>query len=176
VSSLGFTFVGYWLFYESDTQHLFGIQNTTPLVYDGIYRKKELYNLPVDPYRSWTTIVFQRNYGVHPEIVGVNSYAVSNKRQGIIKLFRTTDATKDYFRFQINGNFILSALSTIKTTQQVPCYNDTYVQSGVTYVPVENHSLKNIDYFATAKVPVDYKIRLTLTNPFECSERQNYEI
>jgi hypothetical protein len=176
ITTQSFTFVGYWLFYSDDTRYLFGIRNKTPLSYEGIYRRKELYNLPVDPYRVWSNITFLRNNDEHPIVVSVDSLAMSDKQQAIIKLFKTTDVTKDLYRMNVKGTFILSALSSVKTTQQVPVYNDTYSQSGSSYVASESHTLKDIVYYAPANLPVQYKIRLMLINPYESSDRQNYEI
>jgi hypothetical protein len=176
ISSRDFIFQGYWLFYDDDTRYLFGIRNKTPLSYEGIYRRKELYNLPQDPYRTWNTIVFKRNYGIHPEIVPINATATSSKYQIITKLFKTTDTIKEKYRISVAGNFILSALANIKTVSQVPLYNDVYTQSGVTYIPTENHTLKDMNIYKTSKESVQYAIRLSLTNPYELTNRQNNEL
>jgi hypothetical protein len=176
VTSRSFGFIGYWLFYSDDTRYLFGIRDKKPLSSEGIYRRKELYNLPVDPYRVWSTITLLRNNGDHPTVVNMDSFAMSNNQQVLIKLFKTTDAVKDLYRMKIKGTFILSALSSVKSTQQVPVYNDTYYQSGSSYVASENHTLKDIAYYSPANLPVQYQIRLRLINPYEASDRQNYEI
>jgi hypothetical protein len=176
VISRSFGFSAYWLFYSDDTRYLFGIRNKIPLSYEGIYRRIELYNLPVDPYRVWSTITLLRNNGDHPLVVDSASFAFSDNQQALIKLFKTTDTVKDFYRMKIKGTFILSALSSIKSTQQVPVYNDTYYQSGSSYVASENHTLKDIAYYSPANLPVQYQIRLRLINPYEASDRQNYEI
>jgi hypothetical protein len=176
ITTQTFTFVGYWLFYSNDTRYLFGIRNKTPLSYEGIYRRKELYNLPVDPYRVWSNISFLRNPTGHPTIIPYNGLAIPINQQSVIRLFKTTDSVKDYYRINMKGTFILSALSSVKTTQQVPVYNDTYYQSGSTYVALESHTLKDINSYTPANLPIEYKIRLTLSNPYEFSTRENYEL
>ena len=178
-----FNFVGYWIFYSSNTRYLFGIRDVSPEEEEGVYNKKELINLPEDPYRPWTTITFKRNTEPRPEKTQAISYYASSQR---IINFRTLDAAISKYRLFLQGSLLFSAPATLinpspaeKTSgdhRQVPEYNDTYSQSGSSYDDSENHTLKNRDFWGTAKQDLEYRIKIDIINPFYWKELRKYDI
>ncbi len=180
ITERSFQFVGYWLFYSSTRNTLFGTQEVSPTVEEGIYNKIELANLPEDADRIWTTITLKRNPEPRPEKTQAVSYYASSQRIINFKRF------EDKYRLYLQGYLVFSAPSTVinpppaeKTSgdhRQVPEYNDTYSQNATSYTASESHTLKNRDFWGTAKQDLEYRIKIDIINPFYWKELKNYDV
>ena len=179
IISKTFTFVGYWVFYHSDTAYLIGVRDVFPITYENGTVKKELYNLPQDPFRYWSTITLKQN-PTAPTVILTPGLESGYMQNALIKRFKTTDSNKDKYRIQIDGVLMFSLLADQAQPYFVPVYNDVYTKSGTepgdTYSKSENHSFLPYNNYRAGFVDVEYKIRITLINPYEFSARNNYGI
>ena len=182
-----FSFSGYWLFYSPDTYYLFGIKDVVPREYEGVNKKKELSNLPQDPNRYWDYILFKRNPGTYPGKTQALVNSVGRKQTLFFRTSKSTEIVERYKLF-IQGTIVFSALSSVKNPppaqktsgddRQVVEYSDTYInekQSGACYLPSENHTLKNRNYFGSAKEDIEYRIKIDLVNPLYWKEIRKYK-
>lgn len=170
-----FYFSGYWLFYEPTTKYLFGIRDCDPIVIEGSFNKKELYNLPIDPDRDWTRIIFTRNPAGHPITYTAAYLAKSNYQIGVINVYPSA-TNPDHYLIKVDGTIQFQSPALEHTRIQYPLYYDVYNQDATTYVPTENHSLKDVWYYQGTNKAVDYKLQLVLINPLDADDRKNYEL
>jgi len=173
--SRSFTFLGYWLFYEPTTKYLFGIIDSDPVVIEGDFHKKELTNLPQDPNRDWTTILFYRNPEPHPLSTLGGVIAKGEKQLALSNLY-PSDINPDKFNLNVKGVFLLQSQALEAEDIEYPVYNDTYIQDAISYVPTENHILKKVYYYRGQNLPIDYKIQIVLINPNDFFDRKTYEL
>jgi len=181
ITDRAFSLKGYWLFYSQQTRYLFGIRDVSPVITEGVYNKKELINLPKDPYRYWNYILFKRNPGDKPEKVQVPNVISGSKQYVFYK------KEKNKYRIFLKGKLILSAKADLinpppaqKTNgdhRQVPEYNDTYSQQGDSYaITIEQHTLKNRDFWGSANKDMQYKIKIDIINPLYWEVKNRYDI
>jgi hypothetical protein len=179
VTSKTFTFQGYFLFWDTSTSYQLGVRDVFPIVYEGSSRKIELYNLPKDPFRNWTTIILKRYPDPYPLLTQATVFVNGENQHALIKIFKTSDRDKDKYRLRIEGLLIYKALANKKQDINPAMYNDTYTKSGTlpssTYSASEIHTLKTLSYYRLdTGLEVEYKIRISLINPYEFSTRNNY--
>lgn len=180
ITSRTITLNGYWIFWGPESRYTIGVSNVVPPEPDGSLQKKEIYNLPPHPYRYWTTITFKRNQDPHPEVTSVNSVVAGFETHQLIKLYKSTERAKDKYRLLVTGILAFKTLADQVSTSNIPVYNDVYTATGSNpgdkYTPSYNHTLKETKYYRADFVDVEYKIRISILNPYDFSDRKNYVI
>jgi hypothetical protein len=172
ISVQRFTFQGFWLFWDSQTSCLFSMREVTPLVLEGSSHKVELYNFPVDPWRLWSYILFKRNHSPYPLLTTGSNLQQSERQLSICKNFKTTDVQKINHKLCVSGTLIFNVPATKNPNIQVIKYTDTYSQdpnpdpASKYLLTIQNHDLLDLTYFNPDDHDIEYKIRVTLTNPF----------
>lgn len=176
ITSKVFEFQGYWLFWDTSTSYMLGIRDVFPIVFEGDFRKKELYNLPLEPYRNWNSIVFRRFFGDHPETIETNTLATSERRFIFSKLF-PNDSIQEKFRIYFNATALLLTPATAITEAEFPSYNDTYTKDATTYIlSSENHTIKTKNYYRPPHEEIQYKLKISLMNLKLFGTKNNYAI
>lgn len=171
-----FNILGYWLFWDDSTSYMVGVRDVYPLTGDGSFYKIELYNLPQNPFRNWDTIKLLRNPLPHPIMTPSTGVLAGDKQHSLIKLWTSPYEQHEKYRVQIKGLLIFKSIADQPQELNYPVYNDIYGKSGITYVPTESHSLNTLYHYRSDWLDIEYKVRLTLVNPFSFSDRKNYDL
>ena len=181
-----FSFQGYWLYWDDNTIDLVSIVDASPVVDEGDFHKKILSNLPVDTdppgdpvHRKWNTIKFLRNPEGHPSAqVEYPVEDAGNKEYIILKRFKSDNVNKNKYRLQLQGKLVFKLLAdSTSSFLEYPIYAHTYVKNATTYYnPNSSFSLKNGTYYEPSVIPnIEYKIRVSLLNPWDFGTKGNFK-
>jgi len=136
-----------------------------------------------EDYRIWNTIQFRRNPTGHPlSQIEFPITDASDKQHILLKRFKSDNVNKDAYRLQLQGKLVFKLLANNTTGSIIyPVYADVYTKSGTspgdTYNVTENHTLKTMTYYEPSAIPnVEYKIRVSILNPYDFGNKLNYDI
>lgn len=165
-----FTFAGFWLYYSTDYEWLFGIGNTN---LDG--QIDDLLDIPVVPgdiavSLPYTEITLLQNPGDFPlEITGANVLSQSQTLPFAYLLVSENDDGTNTYRIapQVRGFILAPATEINPLSRDVDVFDDIYTISGSTYAKTtELHTTKEKITYVSKKQDAQVKVRLTVHNPF----------
>jgi hypothetical protein len=179
-----FSFRGYWVFWNPGSNRTIAVTPVDPPVYEEGWTKLELSNLPVDPYRYWSSIKLLRFPLPHPlpnlrTAVSEPSY----HQHVLLKGFKSTELNPELFRLMLDGWLVFKGIANTSNVFKYPTYNDTYTKHisdplvpADTYDVSESHTFQERTIYYTDEVEIQYKIKVSLINPYEFSARNNYDL
>ncbi len=179
-----FSFRGYWVFWNPGSNRTVSVTPVDPPIYEEGWNKLELSNLPIDPYRYWSTIKLLRFPPPHPLpnlriIVSEPAY----HQQVLLKGFKSTELNPELFRLMIDGWLVFKGIANNSNIFKYPTYNDNYTkhisippEEDDSYDGSESHSFQDRTIYYTDEIEIQYKIKVSLINPYEFSARNNYDL
>jgi hypothetical protein len=183
VTDISVSFMGYNLYYDSDTRWLFGIETTaTP---EGNGYETQLDNLPElsNPYHvghtlPYTSIEFNRNPDDYPVKIEGTSFVAGEKAQAWFKKSKSTDNLNIYkYRFNIEC-YALEFATKEYSSENYNVYADVYTQSGspLSYeLTTENHSFKEKKEYVANGEDIEARFILASKNPHNYKELKKYD-
>lgn len=178
ITSKTFSHTRYRAYYSSYTQAVLSVRDTgnpDGETFDEIeLDPNNLPNILYDHTLPYSSIKLLRNeddptvtdnYEFIPEVLSTHK-----------QLFKIKDGL---YYWKVDGNFILSSKATTNDPdrREFPVYDDTYTQSGGTYVATTvNHSFSDVYTYVPDSTDVRFRVRLYLQNPLYVKENPNHEI
>jgi len=175
-----YTFVGYWLFYDTDTVWLYGISDTG----DVDILNDDLQNLPdtttghgIGHTLPYTTITLQQNFDMNPYTtakdikVADDLHTLFNNRLNSFTWLRTGNLDNDgvgiYTIKPLIKAIVMEKASVISNTNTVNIFNDAYTISGTTYAKSsEEHEAPVVTFYKAPLQDLEYRVRLVYKSPF----------
>lgn len=168
VTSRSFQFVGYWLFYSDNKDFFFGVDE------DG-EGELELKNLPTNPDQPWNQITFKLNQEPHPEALAATVTQTGSRKQLFFR--KNAPSTFNTYKVFLTDTLVLKAPSSlISDTEIFDVFDDVYNKDSTDYTRVESHSTKTENIYVSKKHDIEYKIKITVKNPFYWEELRRYKI
>lgn len=174
-----FTFEGYWIFWNPGSNRTIGIVDLGYNEYG--YKQYALENLPSGDNRYWNTIKFLLNSVMH---IRTNTYFETGWNQHVLlKGFKSDEIEPQTFRLLLDNYLVFKKLANDSNETSIQSYNDTYTKyiseppnPTDSYDKVENHYLTTGTFYFTEDTNIQYKIKVSLINPYEFSARNNYDL
>jgi hypothetical protein len=177
INTMAFTFLGYFLFWDSERSGRVGVRYKTPSEYEENSLKMELYGFPSGDDRVWNYMLFKRNDNA-PTIIEhpIVPYFCGNTQSWVINNFQITDNVQEQYLIMVLSELVFKCLAEEQTLLKIVKYNDTYSQFEDTYkLTITNHTFHDMVQYS-GEANTEYKIRLMLLNPYKFSDRNNYEL
>lgn len=172
ITSRSYTFIGYWLFYSTDYEWIFGVGDGG----DADVLKDDLLDIPILsalPGRAtvlpYSEISFKLNPDEHPLTTTSSDVASVASSLSNLSWIKLADLGKGIGRYQLKPLIRAIALAPANetVTDNFGVWDDVYTVSGTTYSKTtEEHTTKQKTKYNTATQDIQIRYKLVFDNPF----------